>query len=108
MKFTDEELARQRTANRIHELEQRVEELEAENQCERGFTETKPTEPGWYWFLPNDKSPMLGSTATVRMVERCTVRVSEPQGGLCVRFPHGVFIVSEIGGLWSEKLEEPR
>ena len=28
----------ERLANRIHELEQRVEELEAENECECGFT----------------------------------------------------------------------
>ena len=35
--FTDEEYARQQAANRIHELEQRVEELEAENECECEF-----------------------------------------------------------------------
>ena len=37
MNFTDEEYARQQAANRIHELEQRVEELEAENECECEF-----------------------------------------------------------------------
>ena len=31
MKFTEAEYARQRTVNQIHELEQRVEELESEN-----------------------------------------------------------------------------
>ena len=48
MKFTDQEYARQRSANKIHELEQRVEELDAE--CDDLGSEVESLKAGiTYW-----------------------------------------------------------
>ena len=74
------------------------------------LTLTKPTERGWYWFLPNGKSPksMTSRTAVQVLVREWVLSVPEDEcSDLCAIFPNSTHRVSEMGGLWSERLEEP-
>lgn len=67
------------------------------------LTETKPTEKGWYWFLPNGKSPKSLNSRVAKIV----IVSDFPAGDLWMRFNQMNFMVSEMGGLWSERLDDP-
>lgn len=74
------------------------------------LTETKPTEPGWYWFIGNGKSPkhLRGYVAEVVRVRQWVLYKSNIHGGnLCAEFTQVRSLVTEMGGLWSERIEEP-
>ena len=72
------------------------------------LTETEPTEPGWYWFLPTGNSPtsMKSRVAVVVLVGLWQPKIKDRN--MCVRFPQETHLVVDMGGVWSEKLDEPK
>ena len=72
------------------------------------LTETEPVQPGWYWFLPNGKSPksIKNRRAVIVLVGLWSPKIKS--GNMYVRFQKEMHLVSQMGGVWSEKLEEPK
>jgi hypothetical protein len=75
-------------------------------------TDTKPTRPGWYWFLPDEHCPT--PTGLLRLDKPVVVLVGVerltrdgPPPPLVVRFPQGTLCCNEMSGDWS-RIEAPK
>jgi len=69
---------------------------------------TGPTEPGWYWFQPDART--VAYTGYARLGVWAVMLVGEAASGtgrLVVRFPFGTMDVSDMGGIWSERIFPP-
>jgi len=73
----------------------------------------KPTNPGWHWFLPDEKCPVPAGTTMLRIDKPVVVLVGVdkptrdmPPARLVVRFPTGTLFVDDMSGDW-EPIHEP-
>lgn len=73
---------------------------------------SKPTKPGWYWFLPDEKCPT--PTGLLRLDKPAVLLVGVdkfthdgPPAKLIVRFSFGEMLIDDMSGDW-EPIEEPK
>jgi hypothetical protein len=67
-----------------------------------------PREPGWYWFQADART--VAYTGYARLGVWAVVLVGESARGtgrLVVRFPWETMDVSDMGGIWSERIFPP-
>jgi len=75
------------------------------------WTDEKPAEGGWYWFMAISQLPPSGSGAEPPMLTSvcrpAIVLVGKDGMGCYVRFPQGLWYVTRMPGKWAGPILEP-